>query len=295
MHLDVPRALVAAHRPRARVTLLPLQGPLWRGVRIPLSQNILVRFASHDSGGGSSSSSSKPHRPVVLERPARFNPPSHGSRAKRASAPKHYGPELTAAEVAAQRERHYPGLMAPPGTWAHWFWHSRLLHTFITMVLPALAFLSRAPGLQVFSCCVGAAGLTWHGQGTLLAMGIYTFFLNYAYNSPFKDAVPPISDLWRQPGYFFAQWKNVIVMHEKDKALKANEHRTRHLDDVAKRQYYMKTHGIEAKDPVTMIFGKDDKRSVEELEAAALGREVELPPKQDAEEKPARKKWLGIL
>ncbi|KAJ6441748.1 CAAX prenyl protease 2 [Purpureocillium lavendulum] len=264
--------------------LLPLQGPLWRGVRIPLSQNILVRFASTDAG--------RPQqKPIVLQKPAKFNPPSHGSRLKRGnSLPRHYGPELTSGEVAAQGKRDYPGLMAPQGSWAHWFWHSRLLHTVITMVL--LLPLSVYRKDQFVSNADHVSSL----QGTLLAMGIYTFFLNYAYNSPFKDLVPPISDLWAQPTYFFAQWKNVIAMHEKDKALKASEHRTRHLDDVAKRQYYMKTHGIEAKDPVTMVFGKDDQRSVEELEATALGRE--LPPKQEGEgeEKPVqRKKWFGIL
>lgn len=152
--------------------------------------------------------------------------------------------------------------MAPEGTWSHWFWHSRLLHTFITM-------------------------------GVLFAMAICTFFMNYAYNSPFKDLAPPISDLWRQPTYFFAAWKNVISLHEKDKATKAREHRTRHLDDIAKRNYYMKVHGIEAKNPVTMVFGKGEEKSEEELEAAALGRE--LPPKEDSEEKSAqKKKWLGI-
>ncbi|KAM6482185.1 hypothetical protein HDV62DRAFT_62029 [Trichoderma sp. SZMC 28011] len=231
--------------------LLPLQGPLWRGIQIPLSQNIHVRFISTE-------------KPIVLEKPAKFNPPSHGSRLKRNSLPKHYGPALTEDEIAAQNKRNYPGMMAPEGTWTHWFWHSRLLHTFITM-------------------------------GALLAMGVYTFFMNYAYNSPFKDLVPPISDLWHQPTYFFAQWKNVILMHEKDKALKATEHRTRHLDDVAKRRYFMKMHGIEAKDPVQMVFGKDEQKSEEQLEAAAMGRE--LPPQPEATEAPAeqKKKWLGIF
>ena len=48
--------------------------------------------------------------------------------------PKHYGPSLTSEEIAQQNQRHYPGLMAPKGSWAHWFWHSKALHTFITMV-----------------------------------------------------------------------------------------------------------------------------------------------------------------
>ena len=123
-------------------------------------------------------------------------------------------------------------------------------------------------------------------------MAVFTFFMNYAYNSPFKDLVPPLSDLWSRPGYFIAAWKNVIVLHEQEKAVKAVEHRNRSLDDIAKRKYYMKMHGIEAKDPVTMVFGKDEGKSVEELEAAAMG--TELPPKTE-EQKEEKKKWLGIF
>lgn len=118
--------------------------------------------------------------------------------------------------------------------------------------------------------------------------------MNYAFNSPFKDLVPPISDLWRQPGYFISAWKNVILLHEKDKAAKAVEHRNRHLDDVAKRQYFMKMHGIEAKNPVTMVFGKDESKSEEELEAAAMGRELPPKPELEGQNKPA-KKWFGIF
>ncbi|RSM00902.1 hypothetical protein CEP52_008867 [Fusarium oligoseptatum] len=233
--------------------LLPLQGPLWRGISIPLSQNsIRIRFAS-----------SSTEKPIVLEKPARFNPPSHGSRAKRNHVPKHYGPDLTAAEIAAQNTKNYPGMMAPEGTWAHFFWHSRLLHTFITM-------------------------------GTLFALGVFTFFMNYAYNSPYKELVPPISDLWTHPIHFFVAWKNVILLHEKDKADKAVEHRTRHLDDVAKRRYFMKMHGIETKDPVSIVFGKGEEKSEDELEAAAMGREP--PQKIEEDKKPEeKKKWLGIF
>ncbi|KAL6412811.1 hypothetical protein AUP68_04019 [Ilyonectria robusta] len=244
--------------------LLPLQGPLWRGVRIPLSQNVHIRFASSSSKASSPNSPSSPAKPIVLEKPARFNPPSHGSRLKRNHVPRHYGPELTPGERLAQSQRNYPGMMAPEGTWAHWFWHSRLLHTMITM-------------------------------GTLFFIGIATFFMNYAYNSPFKDLVPPISDLWDQPINFLTAWKYVIVEHEKDKATKAQDHRTRHIDDVAKRRYFMKMHNIEAKDPVTVVFGKDTPQSEEELEAAAMGRE--LPPKpveEHAAEEP-KKKWFGIF
>ncbi len=114
--------------------LLPLQSPLWRGVvRSSNSKpsSVRVRYASTNGGGGGS-----PQKPIVLEKPARFNPPSHGSRLKKGSTPKHYGPALTSEEVATQNKKHYPGMMAPAGSWSHWFWHSRILHTFITMVRP---------------------------------------------------------------------------------------------------------------------------------------------------------------
>ncbi|CAG9944160.1 hypothetical protein V2G26_015911 [Clonostachys chloroleuca] len=234
--------------------LLPLQGPLWRGIRIPVTQNVLVRFASSKSPNNG--------KPIVLEKPLKFNPPSHGSRLRKNTLPKHYGHVLSAEEVAVQNRKSYPGMMAPEGTWAHWFWHSRILHFFISM-------------------------------GTLLSLGIFTFFMNYASNSPFKELLPPASSFWSHPIEFFLGWKNVIVMHERDKAIRAFEHRMEHQNDVAKRRYYMKMHGIETKDPITMIFGKSEKEQTdEEIEAEALGTAV--PQAEDAKP-PERRKFWGIF
>ena len=118
--------------------LLPLQGPLWRGVRIPLSHNVYVRFASNSSKGPGGS----PDKPIVLEKPLKFNPPSHGSRLRKNILPKHYGPQMTPEELSAQNQKEYPGLMAPEGTWQHWFWHSRWLHVFISLVS---SYMPQAP------------------------------------------------------------------------------------------------------------------------------------------------------
>lgn len=126
-------------------------------------------------------------------------------------------------------------------------------------------------------------------------MALFTFFMNYAHNSPFKDLVPPISDLWEHPIYFCVAWKNVIVMHERDKSAKAQERRFQVLDDVAKRKYYMKMHGIETKDPINVVFGRGenlDKLRDEQLEARVLDLE---PPMSADDVKPPRKKWFGIL
>lgn len=177
--------------------------------------------------------------------------------------PKHYGGVTSSEERVAQRMRSYPGMMAPEGTWSHWFWHNKTLHVFITM-------------------------------GTLFTLGVFTFFLNYAVNSPFKHLVPPISDLFRQPLSFVAAWRNVMLLHEQDRSQRAAAHRQQHQSDVMKRQYYMKMHGIEAKNPITAVFGKGEERSDEEIEAAALGLET---PGQEAgeEKKPQRRKMWGIF
>lgn len=95
--------------------------------------------------------------------------------------------------------------------------------------------------------------------------------------------------------HFFNAWRYVIVEHEKDKAIKAGDHRTRHIDDVAKRRYFMKMHGIEPKDPVSVVFGKDEPKSEEELEAAAMGHELPPRPQEDKVEEEPKKKWFGVF
>lgn len=74
-----------------------------------------------------------PSKPIVLEKPERFNPPSHGARLPR-STPKHYGGPLTHDEIQTQKTKDYPGLPPPPNTWSHWFINNRHIHMFITLV-----------------------------------------------------------------------------------------------------------------------------------------------------------------
>ncbi len=77
-------------------------------------------------------------KPIVLEKPAKFNPPSHGARLPRKTATgpasRHYGGDLSATEAQAQKTKEYPGTMAPEGTWWHYFWNSRRIHMTITVV-----------------------------------------------------------------------------------------------------------------------------------------------------------------
>lgn len=83
----------------------------------------------------SSTATDAKSKQVVLEKPARFNPPSHGARLPKNKPPQqHYGGSLSANELSAQKKKEYPGLPAADGTWAHWFWNSKALHLCITMV-----------------------------------------------------------------------------------------------------------------------------------------------------------------
>jgi hypothetical protein len=91
------------------------------------SRRVLVGSRAFTSGA--------PDKPHILERPEKFNPPSHGTRLpKRGAVPRHYGGELPKAEVEAQKKKEYPTLMAPEGTWAHWFWTNPTIHSVIAFV-----------------------------------------------------------------------------------------------------------------------------------------------------------------
>ena len=80
-------------------------------------------------------STTPPPKPRVLEKPERFNPPSHPSRLR--TKPRQYpGPPLSEHERKAQTKRKYPHMMPPEGTFMHWFLTSRALHTWITLVSP---------------------------------------------------------------------------------------------------------------------------------------------------------------
>lgn len=124
--------------------LLPQSGLIWRrvnlGNRLRDPEVLVVRYASAAAAAVKKPKAKDKDKPVVLAKPDKFNPPSHGARLPRKNRPQqqHYGGALSGDEVAAQRKRDYPGLPPPPDTWAHWFLNSRMLHMSIAMVSRAL-------------------------------------------------------------------------------------------------------------------------------------------------------------
>ena len=94
-----------------------------------------------------SASTSKPR---VLEKPTRFNPPSHGKRLKK-QTPRQYGPQLTGEQKTEQETKRYPRMMPPEGTFMHWFLTSQGIHTFIALVRGQLKSLHSLPAKSDFS------------------------------------------------------------------------------------------------------------------------------------------------
>lgn len=107
--------------------LLPLRSPLWSP-----SPKSTIRNASSKSKNNASKKSPKP---LVLEKPAKFNPPSHPARIRK-EAPRYPGPQLSAEEIARQKVKKYPNMMPPEGTFMHWFLNNKSIHIWIALVLP---------------------------------------------------------------------------------------------------------------------------------------------------------------
>ncbi|KAK4190012.1 hypothetical protein QBC35DRAFT_491767 [Podospora australis] len=195
--------------------LLPQRGLIWRRVAAgslhpssasTTTQNQIItrRLAS---------TKPSPTGPRVLEKPERFNPPSHGSRLPKKQIPRHYGGDLSEAERTVQAQRDYPMTMPAKGTWAHWFLHSRWIHLVITM-------------------------------GSLASLAIYTMILNFKSTSPFADMLPSYEDLLWHPIDSTRMAIEVIQLTESHKTRRIQEKRKRAIEDVQKRAEYRKAHGL---------------------------------------------------
>jgi hypothetical protein len=109
--------------------LLPRRNPLWR-IQFNNPSTLSSSSVRHASNKASKASSSKP---LVLEKPTKFNPPSHGARLRK-EPPKYPGPRLSDSELAAQKTKKYPNMMPPEGTFTHWFIHNKSIHMYISLV-----------------------------------------------------------------------------------------------------------------------------------------------------------------
>lgn len=122
----------AAAKPATPKT--PVSGPTIKNTPVtPATKPAAPAPATKAPPAATAPKPANPSKPIVLEKPEKFNPPSHGARLPR-STPKHYGGALGAEELTAQKTKEYPGLPPPPNTWSHWFINNKHIHMFITLV-----------------------------------------------------------------------------------------------------------------------------------------------------------------
>ncbi len=87
-------------------------------------RHITRRAASTDSS-----------KPIVLEQPDKFRPPSHPARLNRPRrSPAAYNQGSTSEEKVRQQGKSYPNMFPNKGTFMHWFLNDRRIHLWITIV-----------------------------------------------------------------------------------------------------------------------------------------------------------------
>jgi len=124
LHLYIPPLLTMA-------ALRPLRSVVPRASLVLHSKQLLPARLSMPRLRHASTTTPPP-KPRLLEKPDRFNPPSHGARMR--TKPKYYGAPLSHHERTAQRTRRYPHMMPPEGSFMFYFLTDRTIHLFITLV-----------------------------------------------------------------------------------------------------------------------------------------------------------------
>ncbi|KAK0705284.1 hypothetical protein B0H67DRAFT_522950, partial [Lasiosphaeris hirsuta] len=215
--------------------LLPQSGQIWRGVTDtaiktasrPAASRTSLRFASTKNSPAAKPTASDPR---VLEKPERFNPPSHGAGLPRKGAPsRHYGGELSEADLKSQARKDYPGLEPAKGSLAQRILYSQWIHMTITL-------------------------------GTLGALAIFTATENFKRKSPFADMLPAAGDFLRHPIEASRTLLEVIKLDELHTSAQVAARRQRHVDDVAKREVYRKAHGLSQEQGFASMFGLGNKK-----------------------------------
>lgn len=165
--------------------------------------------------------SNKPDGQIVLEKPAKFNPPSHGSKLRRPGGPKivDYGPQLSKDELAAQQKKKYPTMMPPEETFLHWFLTSRGIHAWIS--LGVLGFLT----IYTLYMSLKQAGTETGGE--------------------YVKLLPPLTSLFLHPIKFFKGMWAVLKLRTAEHSAETYMRREEKLEDAIKAKSYRKAHGLE--------------------------------------------------
>lgn len=132
-------------------------------------------------------------------------------------------------------------------------------------------------------------------QGTLFVLTAATFVLNYTHSSPFKHLIPPLSYILENPIDYFRTWVRVIMLHEKDRNEKVIAKHTGVTDDVAKRHYFRKAHGLDKENPIANFLGASGREDEEAAAATTQGGAADVALPLQEEEGQKKKKWFGVF
>jgi hypothetical protein len=77
--------------------------------------------------------SSDPNKPIILEQPDSFRPPSHPSRLRRRRKG-YYGRDLTEEDKQEMDSKQYPFMFPPEGTTMHWLLTTKWIHAALALV-----------------------------------------------------------------------------------------------------------------------------------------------------------------
>ena len=118
---------------------LPLRRRL--PARLPSVSSLYVQSPPRWTLPSYRNASTASSKPIVLEKPERFNPPSHPARLDRRPPRNYPGPPVSERERQVQKTKQYPNSMPPEGTWRYWFLTTKIVHIYIVLV--SLALISR--------------------------------------------------------------------------------------------------------------------------------------------------------
>ncbi|KAH0381330.1 hypothetical protein KCU92_g7024, partial [Aureobasidium melanogenum] len=235
------------------------------------------------------STSSKPApKGRLLEKPTRFNPPSHPARLPRRNRQPAFQVPLSAKEKEQQKRKQYPHMMPPEGTFFHWFLTNRTIHVWITMSI-------------------------------LISLAFFTWLNNFLTNTPYLDQLPPNNMFFSHPIAFLSRYAEIYNLHSQYVSIQTAELRRNKVDDVRKRAEFRKAHGLNEEEGVfggwtardggekkdegevlgavgnEMPVSKEVQKEREVLEATTVDKEGAGETYTDFEgKKRPIKKWLGI-
>ncbi|MCJ1476510.1 hypothetical protein MMC13_005176 [Lambiella insularis] len=257
------------------------------GVSLSLYNNTIFRYQVRSLQAGPScryaSNAAPPPKHTLLEKPSKFNPPSHPARRNRPPPKRYSGPPLSAPEIEAQKTKQYPHMMPPEGSVMYKFLTSRAIHVWISL-------------------------------GVLTSLAIFTFTTNFKRTSPFAHLLPASGTFLPHPITYISQCIEVYRMHTAHIAAITAEKRKKKVDDVQKRAQYRKAHGLDTDQGLGGWTAKGDEGSLGQvpktdgavgMEAASVtaagtgegnhssGAKEDTYVNWEGKKKPI-KRWLGI-